>query len=442
MKSSALLKQGYLHLCDDVKLRKEYFGGLVFNTKTGTTLEVDDEAFQLLWNIKQSNGVHTDSLLKQKQMHDVIALFLSMEVIVLSESDLVMSLRSKDMIMKHNRLQVPDENLQTFALSAPETVHMAVTYRCEENCLDCYARGYPADKELDTIEICGIITDIAKQGVFQLAIGGGEPFLRSDLYEIVRHATEQGLVVHITTGQYAFNAQLAEVLKYAKSLHVGIRSESLIADVDSTMESLKLLAKQTLKSDTLIGANLIITRFTINNLHRLVELLVSCGVQRLIFLRYKPIKNIARWQSQNPGKEELRIFEEELLHIKSNYPQIMIRLDCASAFLMKDMDDAVAFKAGIKGCVAGDRIMSVSPDGSVYPCSQLVGVDFNAGNLMCNSLGEIWHDSNVLNNYRNFRQGLSFKSSACGNCTASRFCGGCRIFAEDTLGGETHCPIL
>ena len=203
--------------------------------------------------------------------------------------------------------------------------------------------------------------------MFQLAIGGGEPFLRPDLGDIVRHATDRGLVVHITTGQYQLESRNVEVLKHIKSLHVGIRPESLITDTQSTVAKLHELAEYAEQTNSFIGTNLIITRFTINHLHKLVDLLVSCGFQRLIFLRYKPIPDDIRWHNENPDKEALHIFENGLLQIKSQYPQLAIRLDCASAFLMKDLDRDTAIKAGIKGCVAGDRILSVSPDGSVYP---------------------------------------------------------------------------
>ncbi|MCL1917422.1 MAG: radical SAM protein [Peptococcaceae bacterium] len=342
---------------------------------------------------------------------------------------------------KHNFNEGNKPQIIDKVLSAPETVHLAVTYRCHEDCPDCYARNYASSGELDTAAMCGIIDDIARQSVFQLAIGGGEPFLRSDLRDIVCYATNKGLVTHITTGKYSFDSRSAEVLRYVKSLHVGIRSESLVMDTTNTVAELRGLVDYAAKADVLIGANLIMTRFTIQNLPRLVELMVLCGFQRLIFLRYKPINNITRWQRESPNKDDWCAFEGGLLYIKHQYPHLMIRLDCASAFMMKKVGNKAAFKAGIKGCVAGDRIISVSPDGLVYPCSQLVGPEYKAGNLALSPLGTIWRDSDVLNHYRQFRQSASFAHSACGTCIAKDFCGGCRLFAEDDLGGEPICPL-
>ena len=439
MTSNATLKEGYLRLSDNVKLRKEYFGGLVFHKETGTTLEVDDEAYQLLCWLKQTGWVNANAFIHRKA-RAILPMLLSAEVVEMSNET-----KFSHASNVYQPIYNPDfsitQDSQDSVLSAPETVHLAVTYRCMSDCLDCYARGFASDRELDTDAMCGLIDDIASQGVFQLAIGGGEPLLRPDLGDIARHAADKGLVVHITTGQYQLESHNIEILQDVKSLHIGIRSESLIMDTENTVAQLRELAKYASQTNTFIGANIIITRFTINHLHKLVELLTSCGFQRLIFLRYKPIQDRTRWHNENPDKEALRRFEDDLIQIKSRYPRLAIRLDCGSAFLMKGVSRDIAIKAGIKGCVAGNGILSVSPDGSVYPCSQLVGEKYYAGNLTQNSLGIIWRKSDVLNRYRKVRQSASFISSVCGQCAFKDHCGGCRVFAEDTLGGESSCPF-
>jgi len=103
--------------------------------------------------------------------------------------------------------------------------------------------------------------------------------------------------------------------------------------------------------------------------------------------------------------------------------------------------DLFIFSECLSGCVAGERIAAVAPDGSVYPCSQLVGQAYKAGNLTRDSLKMIWRESEIFNRYRNFRQNKQFMDSEYGQCNANRFCGGCRVFAKDTNGCEPHCPL-
>ena len=71
-------------------------------------------------------------------------------------------------------------------LSAPETVHWAVTFRCDESCPDCYIERHKKlfTSELNTQDALKLINKIADSGVFELAIGGGEPFMRNDLEDI------------------------------------------------------------------------------------------------------------------------------------------------------------------------------------------------------------------------------------------------------------------
>ena len=116
-------------------------------------------------------------------------------------------------------------------LSAPETVHWAVTYRCSENCPDCYARRFSfVNTELDNSDALKLIDKVADWGVFQLAIGGGEPFARRDLAKIVNHAANHGLAVHITTGKLHLEQQILEsVSDSIKSLQIGIRPNDLLA---------------------------------------------------------------------------------------------------------------------------------------------------------------------------------------------------------------------
>lgn len=68
-----------------------------------------------------------------------------------------------------------------------------------------------------------MIDKIADAGVFQLAIGGGEPFMRDDLVNILAKAKDRNLVVHVTTGRYQHEPSvLKEIVKYIKSMQITI----------------------------------------------------------------------------------------------------------------------------------------------------------------------------------------------------------------------------
>ena len=438
-----MLKKGDVRLSDRIRIREEYFGGIAFNSETGDITEFDHEAYQLLVWLRDTGAADIRSLSRHKGERAILPALLGGNIIeYIPETS-----NTSDMLYP-GLDKLPRDYLKPYynapqTLSAPETVHLAVTYRCNGSCPDCYTRKYISSTghELNTEEMRFIVNLLADSGVFQLAIGGGEPFLRPDLNDIVSHAAGKGLVVHITTGQYAFMPEWVDVLKHIKTLHIGIRSEELVNDEADTTERLRALVEYITDYNVGVGANIIITRFTINHINRLTELLLGCGFKRFIFLRYKPIPERTRWGNEKPGMKELRFFRDWLILAKRRYPFLMLRVDCASAFLMKGLSPLAATHAGIGGCVAGERIAAVAPDGSVYPCSQLVGQAYKAGNLTRDPFKMIWRESEILNRYRNFRQDKQFIDSECGQCNANRFCGGCRVFAMDTIGCEPHCPL-
>ena len=102
------------------------------------------------------------------------------------------------------------------------------------------------------------------------------------------------------------------MLKHIKTLHIGIRSEELLNDEANTTEKLRALVEYTGDYNVGVGVNIIMTRFTINHIDKLTELLLGCEFKRLIFLRYKPIPDQTRWGNENPCMKELRFFKDWL----------------------------------------------------------------------------------------------------------------------------------
>ncbi|UCE05472.1 MAG: SPASM domain-containing protein, partial [bacterium] len=328
-------------------------------------------------------------------------------------------------------------------LSAPETIHWAVTYRCTENCPDCYVRRFSVAKnELPTHKALELIDKIADWNVFQLAIGGGEPLTRKDLPQLVQYAANRGLSVHVTTGMLRIDPHLLKSISHAiNNLQIGVQPDRLLGSHSTkTIHQLEELFSNVQTLGLTPGANLFLTESVIKQLEDIIKILVANGFNRIILLRYKPPENIERWKKKNPGKFQIKTLHENIKNIIKQNPQLNIRVDCALSFVQRYLPQKLATQLGIKGCVAADRILAVAPDGSVYPCSQLVHPEFHAGNLLETEPKILWDESPILRKYRSFRTKKSFTHSWCGVCLAKPSCGGCRVFAADGLGGDPGCP--
>jgi mycofactocin biosynthetic radical S-adenosylmethionine protein MftC len=79
---------------------------------------------------------------------------------------------------------------------------------------------------------------------------------------------------------------------------------------------------------------------------------------------------------------------------------------------------------GLNICGAARMTCSVLPDGSVYPCAFLCDEQFRGGNILHESLNEIWRHSAAFNAIR------AIRVEACESCTRFSLChGGCPAVA-------------
>jgi hypothetical protein len=89
-------------------------------------------------------------------------------------------------------------NARAIALGIPLSVHLDVTWRCNERCVHCYL-DHDDLGEMTYDEIEGLLIQMAEAGVFFLTISGGEPLLRKDLFAIIRRAREMTFNVKLKT---------------------------------------------------------------------------------------------------------------------------------------------------------------------------------------------------------------------------------------------------
>lgn len=439
-----LSKMEGAQLAASVRLRPEYFGGLVYDTRNGNIVEVDKAAFQFLNLIKDTpqkicnviNSLVKIGLIKQESNSTEDILHKLFDLKMIEKSDTTLS----------SAIAVPQQSndiKHRSWLQAPETVHWAVTYRCGKNCPDCYATRFPFLKnELNTCEALRLIDKIANWNVFQLAIGGGEPFEREDLLQLLQYAAQRGLSVHVTTGKLDISSKtLKSISSFIRSLQIGVRNDFLLgAKSKEYTRQLHNFFINARKRHIKPGINLILTKSAIERLEYLITILINIGFNHVVLLRYKPPQSIERWKAEHPQSHQMRGLHTVISEIIKKYPQLNLRVDCALSFVQRSLSKEIAAQYGIKGCVAAGRILALAPDGSIYPCSQLVHSKCYAGNLLESEPQTLWDKSEVLRRYRFFRTKKTFCHSFCGVCLARTSCGGCRIFAMDGLGGDIECP--
>ena len=85
-----------------------------------------------------------------------------------------------------------------FRKGTPLWGHLYVTRKCNLDCDYCFFKD-SAKKDLGLVDLCAVLDKMRSMGVGFLAFHGGEPTIRKDFPEIVRHAHKLGFFTYLNT---------------------------------------------------------------------------------------------------------------------------------------------------------------------------------------------------------------------------------------------------
>ncbi|MGH7370045.1 MAG: radical SAM protein, partial [Candidatus Methylomirabilaceae bacterium] len=88
------------------------------------------------------------------------------------------------------------------AAPRPYTMVAELTYKCPLRCLYCSnpVNYHEMREELTTEQWMKAFSEAAELGVVQVHLSGGEPMVRKDLPELIRHARSRDLYTNLVTG--------------------------------------------------------------------------------------------------------------------------------------------------------------------------------------------------------------------------------------------------
>jgi radical SAM protein with 4Fe4S-binding SPASM domain len=426
-----------------IVLRPESFGGIAFNPENGTTLELDETAFRLL---ELAHGRTTlsevisrierefDTVILSNDVQKVVERLVEHRFLAVGGTHDTFPLSPVNVPFVPHSLLCATCSLPSIYLSAPTTVHLSLTEACNLDCSACYV-AKSGEPPLTTSQVEQLINELAEMKVFQLAIGGGEPFLRRDFGHLVCYAHQRRLVPNVTTnGTLLTRERLAEIRGSVGQIQLslnGYDAESHEAhrtpgSFEKTLSAMRLLREM----DMAFGVNILMTRGS--DFSRTARLAVEQGVRQVNALRPKPAANDTEWfHRYSPFPGELVKLRRELDCLSLEYPSVRFTVDSALVFLMGDLTNDELQAHAIYGCDAGVRSIAVRANGQVYPCSQFSESEFCAGNVTEAGLGSIWREAAVLWRFREMTPRLKGK---CSICSVRDYCKGCRRIAHFMTG--------
>src|SRR5690606_31272376 len=101
------------------------------------------------------------------------------------------------------------------------------------HCLSSSGRRDP--RELTTAEAKAVIDELSAMQVFYVNIGGGEPTIRPDFWELVDYATANQVGVKFSTNGSRITAEVAERLAASDYVDVQISLDGATAEVNDAV---------------------------------------------------------------------------------------------------------------------------------------------------------------------------------------------------------------
>jgi mycofactocin radical SAM maturase len=118
-------------------------------------------------------------------------------------------------------------------LDAPICLTWELTYACNLACVHCLSSSGRRDpRELSTAECLGIVDELQRMQVFYVNIGGGEPTVRRDFWEIVDYATAHQVGVKFSTNGSRITPAVAQRLAASDYLDVQVSIDGATAAVN------------------------------------------------------------------------------------------------------------------------------------------------------------------------------------------------------------------
>jgi AdoMet-dependent heme synthase len=299
-------------------------------------------------------------------------------------------------------------------LNIPLSVHLDLTYRCNERCVHCYL-DHEDHGEMTTAEIKHLLDEMAEAGVFILTLSGGEIFLRKDFFEILEHARRLMFCVKLKTNAVMIREREAQRLKdlHVESIQVSIYSHrpevhdaiTLIpGSLKRSIAAIRFLKSQGLK---VVIANVLMTG-NMADYPGVRALADELGVKCTLDPTVTPMMDGNRSTvNLGVGVDALRqVFRDEAL--VGNVDEFCAIPDKASE---NDLESTP--------CSAGHNACYVSPYGEVFPC---VAFPLPTGNVRQQRFIDIWRHSDQMNEVRSIR----LKDlSTCKSCTHVSNCTRC-----------------
>jgi radical SAM protein with 4Fe4S-binding SPASM domain len=336
-------------------------------------------------------------------------------------------------------------------------IQMHLTERCNLRCKHCYQTGRSVD-EMSFSEVKEAIGEISETlGEWKDAydvdyspsfnVTGGEPFLRSDLPDILSEIRNRGFDIYLLTNGILIDGKKAKELVDigVKGVQVSIEGPEEIHESirgAGSFSSSVMGVRNLLEAGIPVTLNVTLSSVNAGHFMDIIQFASELGVQKVGFSRLVPSGRGKAMAKQMLSAEKVKELYKRIFSADTGDLKIVTGDPVASQLRAED-DGSDKGVIPLGGCAAGVSGLTILPDGTLVPCRRLY---IPIGNIRKDSFREVWATSEVLEAIRD----RSKYKGKCGSCRRWANCRGCRAIAyafskskgkNDFLAEDPQCFI-
>lgn len=276
---------------------------------------------------------------------------------------------------------------------APLVMVLNTTFRCNLRCGYCYGQYYRQTQPQFTLaEITGLVDGLARLGTRSITLGGGEPLIRDDIGQIIRHIKANGIECGFNTNGTLIPQRLKE-LKLADSICVSLDGPKEMNDKnrgEGSFERIMAGIDAALDAGIEVHTSSVITRHNVGAVDWIVDMARQKGIQaefNFLFHQSDGKEDSDNFMAQG---DELRAAARRIADLKAQgapilfservYRMVETWPDHGQRVVLGKTPDFEHIP-----CSAGRFMAFIDADGLMYPCVQLIGsfpaLDFRKAGL-------------------------------------------------------------
>ncbi len=332
-------------------------------------------------------------------------------------------------------------------LDGPLTVGWDITHMCNLRCKHCYAAaGKIGNNEFTLDEVKKIVDELDKLGTILIALAGGEPLMRKDIYEIIAYIKSKGMEVFLNTNGTLITEEKLIKLIEAGLTHIeisvdGLKDQHELIRGKGTFDKVLKLIELCKKYKIKVGIMSTLFKHNVDSIPEFIDYFHDKGVIGIGFLRFIETGRGAENKELSISPMERKKAIEEVYRKRIQYGEdFYLKIETPLSYLVAEQYKDLMSKhqyvnLAQRGCDGGILSCQILSDGTVTFCPQMGIGNYN---LHEHSMEFIWKNDPYFKILREREV-----KGKCGRCANKKICGGCRIDAflnsGDLMGEDPGC---